>query len=76
VNNINLMTWYANRELDFCPKHFIKATTPLTDDSKLWIYEKCVGRFYTDAEDSLFLFGETVYFEDPQEAVLYELTWS
>lgn len=80
MNEINLMTWYAERELDFCPKHFTKATTSLTDESKLWIYEKCVGRFFVDdmlTPNNLFFVGDSVpYFEDPQEAVMYELVWS
>lgn len=80
MNNINLMTWYADRELDFCPKHFTKTNTILTDESKLWIYEKCVGRFYVHQmtnQTNLFFYGDSVpYFEDPQEAVMYELVWS
>ena len=80
MNQINLMTWYANRELDFCPKHFTKCTTPISEKSKMWILEKLSGRFYLESimfGESLFSLGEQVpYFEDPHEAVLYELTWS
>ncbi len=80
MKEINLMTWYADRELDFCPKHFTKTTTVLTDENKLWIYEKLVGRFHVHTlsdPSSLFFFGDSVpYFEDPQEAVMYELVWS
>lgn len=80
MNGINLITWYSDRELDFCPKHFIKTNTILTDQSKNWILEKCVGRFYIQSMndgENLFFYGDTVpYFEDPQEAVMYELVWS
>jgi len=84
--NINIETWHAKRKLDFCPKHFVKCRTKLTENSELWILEKCKGRYYIqsnsldfhnlvslldpDSERSI------PYFEDPQEAVLYELTWS
>lgn len=79
--NINLMTWFTERRLDYLPKHFVRTNASLDDKRHLWILEKCTGRYYVgephDDENwvSLFL-DETVYFEDPQEAVLYELTWS
>ena len=77
--NINLYTWHGDRELDFCPKHFTKCNTVLSESSKMWILEKLSGRFYFEnvAFQSFLSLGEQVpYFEDPQEAVLYELTWS
>lgn len=78
--NINLQTWFSTRELDFCPKHFTKCSTILSDDSKMWILEKLSGRYYFENKvfgDSFLYLGEQVpRFEDPQEAVLYELTWS
>jgi len=81
MNQLNLMTWYADRELDFCPKHFIPTRTPLSEESRMWIYEKTQGRFYVGAKhsqthDDIFAFETYPYFEDPQEAVYYELTWS
>jgi hypothetical protein len=72
--NINYNTWFSERQLDFCPKHFVKCQAPLTTESKLWVYETLKGRFYISDLD-LWL-DSTVYFEDPQEATLYELTWS
>jgi hypothetical protein len=81
--NINLMTWFAERKLDYLPKHFIPVNAYIDEERHLWILEKCTGRFYighkNNTESSEFLFlleEEIVYFEDPQEAVLYELTWS
>lgn len=75
--DINLYTWFTERELDFCPKHFIKTNTPIDIDKKLWVLEKLSGRFYVGKKTGqFFLFDESIWFEDPQEAVLYELTWS
>ena len=74
---INLHTWFSDRELNYCPKHFIKCTTPLTDEGKLWVYENLIGRFYVNngiGDD--WGFDSTISFEDPQEAMIYELTWS
>lgn len=80
MNEINLMTWYAERELDFCPKHFTRCATNLSDQSKMWIYKTLSGRFYLESltfgDSFLFLGDQVPHFEDPQEAVLYELTWS
>lgn len=76
---INVETWNKARELPFCPKHFVLANTKLTDDRKLWVLERLHGRFYVSDETTA-LFDEdcnvNIYFEDPQEAVFYELTWS
>lgn len=76
---INLMTWHSEREMNFCPKHFVKTNATLTDASKDWILENLTGRFFISSTDSrdLFLFDDYhPYFEDPQEALLYELKWS
>lgn len=80
--NINLYTWYSERELDYCPKHFVPTNTSLSEENHLWIYEKTQGRFFIGSKNThsinadLFSFDRYPYFEDPQEAVLYELTWS
>jgi len=70
------MTWYGEREMPFCPKHFIETKTALTDESKQWILEKLTGRFFVTTDDNVLFFNEQYpYFEDRQEAILYELTW-
>ena len=76
MKDINLLTWFGQRELDHCPKHFIKTNTPLTDESHLWILQKLHGRYHI-VNNNLDLFSDPYpCFEDPQEAILYELTWS
>jgi len=73
MNELNLMTWFGKRQLDFCPKHFIKVSTSVDDNSIKWIQDRLTGRFYITDEG---FFYHSVYFEDPQEAILFELTWS
>ena len=76
---INLYTWHSERELKFCPNHFVKTNAPLTEASKIWILENLTGRFFISSAhgNDLFLFDDYYpYFEDTQEALLYELTWS
>lgn len=74
---INLYTWFDARQLDFRPKHFITTRTAVTDESLEWIFEKLQGRFYLEQEHDSFLGSKSYpYFEDPQEAILYELTWA
>jgi hypothetical protein len=81
--NVNLYTWYGQRELNFCPKHFIPTKTAIDDERKLWILEKLSGRFFIGTQyksgnlsDLLNGYSSYPYFEDPAEAVHYELTWS
>ena len=75
IEDINLNQWFMNRELSFVPNHFVRATTPVTSESKAWIIEKLRGRysyFYTVNST----FGDAIpAFEDPKEVVIYELTW-
>jgi hypothetical protein len=73
--------WFGKRQVDFCPKHFISASTPLTIDSKQWVLDKLSGRFsvtYPIVSSSLIelMTPSCIAFEDPQEAVFYELKWS
>jgi hypothetical protein len=82
--NIDPATWYSERELKFTPKHFTITHTELTPESKHWILNKLKGRFSVvhnqPIDESLNLFMTTFYghpaFEDPKEAVAYELVWS
>jgi len=73
IDDINLHTWFIDRELDFVPEHFITSKVLLTDESKLWILEKCVGRFST-ISDGLGYRAQPA-FEDSKEALFYELIW-
>ncbi len=73
--NINLYTWYGQRELDYCPMHFILSNTPITQESKSWILEKLNGRFYLGSTIHDLFMESFPSFEDPQEALMYELTW-
>jgi hypothetical protein len=87
--NIDPFFWFSERQLEIAPPHFTLAKTPLTEKSKLWVINNLKGRYsivYPTADpftngiailvhtiDSLY---GSVAFEDPKEAILYELTWS
>jgi hypothetical protein len=73
IEDINLHTWFMDRELDFVPSHFVVSRTALTDDAKLWIIEKLTGRFSIQGQG--FIGSLAPAFEDPKEALFYELTW-
>jgi hypothetical protein len=76
---INIDTWSKSREISYCPKHFVSTTTPLTEESKIWVLERLHGRYHIGLNylrNNIFDSTLSIYFEDPQEAVLYELTWS
>lgn len=71
--------WFGSRELNFCPKHFILASTPLTLDSKQWVLDNLKGRFCIVQTSQLFLieyYLGNIAFEDSKDATFYELKWS
>lgn len=75
---IDPQSWFGTREVkSSLPKHFIKASTAITEESYQWVIKKLAGRFITigDVTES-FLDKSYVYFEDPKEAMIYELRWS
>lgn len=80
--NLNISNWFSKRELSHVPPHFTKCSTPLTGDAPMiWIMSKLSGRYATtvgsSAVSSFILDQQTdIYFEDPAEAMLYELRWS
>ena len=78
IENINLETGFTERQLSVNPKHFTKTSTPMTPEAKVWILEKLHGRFstYNKQNEAFRSLGESCpTFEDPKEAVFYELTW-
>lgn len=81
IEDTNFYTLFGNRELTLTPQHFVVATTPLSTESRNWILESTVGRFSiiikqdSAYEDTAFK-RDFPAFEDPKEAILYELTWS
>ena len=70
------------REVKNFPRHFIVTKTPITQESKQWILESLTGRFCIvsslEVEDKMLLGFpvEIPAFEDPKEAIFYELKWS
>lgn len=72
IEDINLDQWFVNRELEITPEHFVKTSTPITSESMAWILEKLRGRFAVSTQSFMEICPA---FEDPKEAVFYELTW-
>jgi hypothetical protein len=76
--NINPLIWYAERELKFIPRHFIKCPTTCSWAARTWIQNKITGRFaFAPADDKLSTSSDmAVFFEDEKDAMLYELIWA
>lgn len=79
----NPSNWFSKRELNVCPPHFVKSNAPVNTDSHMWVTAKLKGRFSItlEVEESMdvFVFNTTkpcIAFEDPAEAMIYELRWS
>jgi|APFre7841882654_1041346.scaffolds.fasta_scaffold521050_2 hypothetical protein len=77
IDDINLETWFTDRELKICPRHFVPTKTPISKESKQWILEKLHGRFSLSEgpNNDFFTIDMCPWFEDPKEAVFYELKW-
>ena len=78
---LNPITWFSERELTYTPKHFVVTSYPCTSESKQWVLDKLSGRFsvtYPIVSSSILelMSPSCIAFEDPQEAVFYELKWS
>jgi hypothetical protein len=85
MREVNPLVWFGERELSVCPKHFVKAPTPIADEAYQWVISRLVGRFSIssltmDTPGAFPIVGTTFdtyfYFEDPAEAMMYELRWS
>lgn len=71
--------WFAEREIKFCPKHFILSSTPLNEESKQWVLDNIKGRFSIIQTGDLFVIDYylgNIAFEDPKDLIFYELKWS
>jgi len=76
LDDINFDTWFIERELNMTPPHFTLTSTPITNESRIWVLEKLRGRFAIKPSTFSSIGGPyQVAFEDPKEAVFYELTW-
>jgi hypothetical protein len=73
---IHPINWYTNRQLTLCPKHFIRCRAEVTTEAKFWVYENLIGRFYIGSDERNLFDPDIIYFEDPQEAMMFELRWS
>lgn len=78
---VNPLLWYGTRELKLTPPHFVKCSAPLTGTSLEWVITKLQGRYTKedisdDDTDLFFVDTQCISFEDPAEAMLYELRWS
>jgi len=77
MTTIDPVTWFSDREVNFKPPHFVMTNTHITKESKFWILKNLTGRFALIEYDYITRIKKIVpAFEDPQEAILYELAWS
>lgn len=85
MTELNVYTWFSNRELSYIPAHFIVVDTIISTESKQWILEKLTGRFclvdihnYTDSTEVSYPwhFGYSPAFENPIEATYFQLIWN
>lgn len=85
MREIDPLVWFSKREIKPTPKHFIRAQTPVTNESKLWVMTKLKGRYsfnyhFNDKFDLLTVgtsfTNDYIFFEDPKDVMIYELRWA
>ena len=86
LEDVNKSTWFVERYVKHVPKHFVATRSTVTDENLAWVYERTYGRFSIVRPSPLTEDGsmlntsfwlENIYaFEDPKEAIQFELTWS
>jgi hypothetical protein len=82
MKELDPLVWFSNREVSYVPPHFTKTNTPHSDDAYRWVITTLRGRFGISSgrkEVTTKFSTDWVnyfYFEDPAEAMMYELRWS
>lgn len=86
TKELNPYVWFGDREVSpNIPRHFVKAHTPITNESKEWVLTKLSGRYGIAQVDSIshgddllssLDWKSYIFFEDPSEATIYELRWA
>ena len=76
MRDLDPLVWFGKREVEVVPKHFVRTTSPETRDSKNWVITSLKGRYGTIRINHTLSWGSYFCFEDPAEAMMYELRWS
>lgn len=80
MKEFNPAIWFSQRELKFTPPHFVTCTTELTEENLMWVKTRLSGRYSIEdnslTRNYIFDYAASIAFEDPSEAVMYELRWS
>jgi len=80
MREMDPLGWFGQREVNPIPIHFTKVSTPYNRESHDWVLATLKGRYgrVNHTDTSVFDLGSDMYFcfEDPKEAMLFELRWS
>lgn len=81
MKELDPLVWFSKREVHHIPRHFTRTATPLTTESTIWVMTTLKGRYgQANGAQGSSKFGvdwaNYFYFEDPAEAMMYELRWS
>lgn len=77
ISDVNLNQLFMKREMEYVPTHFVRTNAPLSYHGKNWVLETLTGRFaIVYKTDNLLNTATHIAFEDPEEAIFYELKWS
>jgi len=79
MREMDPLVWFGNRVVKPAPRHFTGTSVPSNHDIHSWVLTNLKGRYSLETNSfgghSLDL-GSYYYFEDPAEAMIFELRWS
>lgn len=79
MRELDPCVWFGKRDVFPTPRHFIKASTPMTTENYVWVVSKLKGRYSVGvSEDDNFVanLDSYIFFEESGDAMMYELRWS
>lgn len=79
MREMDPLVWFGQRQITPSPRHFVKTTTPSNNEIHTWVLSTLKGRFSLETGSNLSSlqdWGSYYAFEDPGEAMMFELRWS
>jgi hypothetical protein len=79
MKEMDPLVWFGKRQVSPLPRHFVKTSVPSNTDIHTWVITNLKGRFSLVSSSGITTlndWGSYYFFENPAEAMLFELRWS
>lgn len=84
MNELDINIFFFQRQMGYCPIHFVHSKLPITPVRYKWILNNTKGRFFVAgygapwhaSMSDMAKFSGTPAFEDPKDLLMFELSMS